>query len=207
MAEIRISSTQNSSGHNDSRREGNIFVFDDEPDAVLVQRWQRGDLAAASIAIQRHEAMVYAATFRMLRDHALSEDVTQEAFLRSHEQIGTLRQPGAFSSWVRRIAVRLATDELRRRTPRPLSDDEPDTLPGPETVVEVLDALERLRVQLDALPSRQRIVVVLRDVEGFSTQEVAEQLSISEAAVKMRLARARATLRGALRPGQENDDE
>ncbi len=207
MAEIRISGAQNSSDRSDSRREGDIFVFDDEPDAVLVQRWQRGDLAAASVAIQRHESMVYAAIFRMLRDHALSEDVTQEAFLRAHERISTLRQPGAFSGWVRQIAVRLATDELRRGVPYQLSDEEPDTLPGPEALVETLDALERLRDQLDALPPRQRVVVVLRDVEGFSIREIAEQLLISEAAVKMRLTRARATLKRTLLPGQEDNHE
>ena len=79
-----------------AQREADVFVFDDESDAVLVRRWQRGDLAAASVAIQRHEAMVYAATFRLLRNHALSEDITQDALLRAHERIEQLRQPAAF---------------------------------------------------------------------------------------------------------------
>ena len=194
MVEIRISRSQRAAEDLDAQREAEVFVFDDESDAVLVRRWQRGDIAAASVAIQRHEAMVYASTFRLLRNHALSEDISQDAFLRAHERINELRQPAAFPAWVRRIAVRLATDELRRGSFVELSDDEPDPGPGPEATVETLDALERFRLQLDALPPAQRAVVVLRDVEGFSIRETAEQLEISEAAVKMRLSRARASL-------------
>ncbi len=194
MAEIRITQTQRALNDLQVQREAEIFVFDDESDAVLVRRWQRGDLAAASVAIQRHEAMVYAATFRLLRNHALSEDVSQDAFLRAHERIADLRQPASFPGWVRRIAVRLATDELRRRPSAELTDDEPDLSPGPEATFETLDALERFRLQLAALPAAQRAVVVMRDVEGFSIQETAEQLGITPAAVKMRLSRARQSL-------------
>ena len=69
-------------------------MFDDESDAILVQRWQRGDIAAASIAIQRHEAMVYAAVYRLLHNHAVSEDVCQDAFLRAHQRIDSLSATG-----------------------------------------------------------------------------------------------------------------
>ena len=207
MVEIRISSAQGTISRSAARRESEVFVFDDESDAVLVQRWQRGDLAAASIAIQRHEAMAYAAVFRLLRNHALSEDVCQDAFLRAHLRITSLRQPGAFRGWLRKIAVRLAVEELRRRSEDELTGFEPDTRPGPESVVETLDALERFRIQLDALPPTQRSVVVLRDVEGFSIRETAEQLDISEGAVKMRLSRARAALLQNLEPRQEDTGE
>lgn len=169
-------------------------MFDDVSDAVLVQRWQRGDLAAASVAIQRHEAMVYAAVFRIVRNHAVSEDISQDAFLRAHQRIASIRQPAAFSGWLRQIAVRLAIDELRRGMLEELPDDEPDTGPGPDAVVESMEALERFRSLVNALPQAQRAVIVLRDVESFSTKETAEMLSITEGAVKMRLKRARAAL-------------
>ena len=194
MAEIRITRTQRALDDLQVQREAEIFVFDDESDAVLVRRWQRGDLAAASVAIQRHEAMIYAATFRLLRNFALSEDITQDAFLRAHERIADLRQPASFPGWVRRIAVRLATDELRKRPSVELTDDEPDPSPGPEATFETLDALEQFRIQLASLPPAQRAAVVMRDVEGFSIRETAEQLGITEAAVKMRLSRARRAL-------------
>lgn len=203
MVEIRITSLNSTIIPGDSKADMEVFVFDDEPDASLVQRWQRGDLSAASIAIQRHEGMVYASAFRLLRNHALSEDISQDTFLRAHEQIDSLRQPAAFKGWIRKIAVRLAIDHLRRRTVDPLIDDEVDPGPGPEAAFESLDAMQRFRAKLDALPATQRAVVILRDVEGFSIRETAEQLEISEGSVKMRLKRARASLREVLEQGRE----
>ena len=98
MAEIRISRGQGAAGDLDSQRDADLFVFDDESDAVLVRRWQRGDIAAASIAIQRHEAMVYAATFRLLRNHALSEDISRDAFLRALLRSSSRRSPTCLAS-------------------------------------------------------------------------------------------------------------
>ena len=207
MVEIRFSRSRNLAHDEAAQREAEVFVFDDESDATLVRRWQRGDIAAASVAIQRHEAMVYAAIYRLLHNHAMSEDIAQDAFLRAHERIDQLRQPAAFPGWVRRIAVRLATDELRRDALAELDDNEPDIKPGPEEIVETLDALEQFKRRLDALPPTQRAVIVLRDVEGFSIREVAEQLEISEAAVKMRLSRGRASLKQDRPAGTGDDDE
>ena len=207
MVEIRISGSQSKGRRADSQQKADVFVFDDESDAILVQRWQRGDIAAASIAIQRHETMVYAAVYRLLHNHAVSEDVCQDAFLRAHQRIDSLLQPAAFPGWLRQIAVRMAIDELRRRTAEPLVEDRPDSEPGPETVLETQDALERFRALLDALPSAQRAAVVLRDVEGFSLRETAQMLDISVPAVKMRLNRAYATLKQELQPGQDEEDE
>ena len=207
MVEIRISRTQSRTDPDSAQGEAEVFVFDDESDAVLVKRWQRGDLSAASIAIQRHEAMAYAAVFRIVRNHALCEDICQDAFLRAHERIESLRQPAAFVGWLRQIAVRLAIDELRRGTLAQLPEDQPDTSPGPESAVETMETLERFRAHVDDLPQAQRAVIVLRDVEGFSTRETAETLGITEGAVKMRLSRARATLIRQFAPQQENRDE
>ena len=207
MVEIRISRTQSQTDPDSAQGEAELFVFDDESDAVLVKRWQRGDISAASIAIQRYEAMAYAAVFRIVRNHALCEDICQDAFLRAHERIVSLRQPAAFAGWLRQIAVRMAIDEVRRGTLAQLPEDQPDTSPGPETAVETMEALERFRAHVDALPQAQRAVIVLRDVEGFSTRETAEMLGITEGAVKMRLSRARATLIRQFAPQQESSDE
>ncbi len=167
----------------------------DEPDGTLVRRWQRGDLAAASIVIQRHERLVYAAALRIVREPAFAEDLSQETFLRAHERIETLRDPARFAPWVRRIGVRLAVDALRRDQPEVLSEEEPDRSSLPDEVVEVRDAVGELFARLNALPPAQRTAVILRDVEDFSISEAATLLGVSEAAFKMRLGRARTSLR------------
>ncbi len=166
-----------------------------ERDEALVRRWQRGDLPAASVVIQRYERLVYAAALRIVRDPGLAEDVTQDTFLRAHERIDTLREPSRFAPWVRRISVRLAVDTVRREQPEMLSEEEPDRSSLPEEIVEIRDAVDALVVKLNALPLAQRAAVILRDVEDFSISEAAGMLEISEAAFKMRLGRGRASLR------------
>lgn len=166
-----------------------------ERDEALVRRWQRGDLPAASVVIQRYERLVYAAALRVVRDPGLAEDVTQDTFLRAHERIDTLREPSRFAPWVRRISVRLAVDTVRREQPEMLSEEEPDRSSLPEEIVEIRDAVDALVVKLNALPLAQRAAVILRDVEDFSISEAAGMLGISEAAFKMRLGRGRASLR------------
>lgn len=167
----------------------------DEPDEVLVRRWQRGDLAAASIVIQRYERMVYASALRIVRQPAFAEDLAQDTFLRAHERIADLQAASRFAPWVRRISVRLALDALRRDQPEMLSDEEPDRASLPEQVVEIRDAVDGLLARLNALPPAQRAAVILRDVEDFSIAEAASLLGVSEAAFKMRLSRARTSLR------------
>ena len=171
------------------------------PDEVLVRRWQKGDLSGASVAIQRHERMVYAAAMRLLRNPADAEDAVQETFLRAHERIGTLRDGAALPGWLRQTCVRLCIDQLRRIRPLDLGeadDGAVDPRPGAPEQAELRDVLERFEAALDTLPRGQRVVVVLRDVEGFDTRETAELLSISTDAVKMRLSRARSALRAAI---------
>ena len=168
---------------------------------MLVRRWQQGDLSGASVAIQRHERLVYAAALRVLRNPADAEDAAQETFLRAHERIGTLRDGAALPGWLRQICVRLCIDQLRRKRPFDLSESADlavDPRPGAPELAELQDVLERFEAALGALPEGQRVVVVLRDVEGFSAREAAEMLGISSDAVKMRLSRARALLRAAI---------
>ena len=170
------------------------------PDDVLVVRWQRGDLAAASVIIQRYERMVYGAALRVLRDPHQSEDVAQETFLRAHEHIESLRDPAALPGWLKSICVRRAIDLIRGGSPAALEEyDAVESDPGPDEVVQIADALERFRSALLSLPTSLRMAVSLRDVDGLSTREAAVALGISEAAVKMRLSRGRRRLRKLLR--------
>ena len=179
----------------------------DQSDEALVWLWRRGDLAAASVAIQRYERLVYGSALRVLRDPHRAEDATQDAFLKAHQQIERLREPAALPGWLKRIAISVAIDELRRTRPDdPLDDfDAPDTGLTPAEAAEVTDALERFAAALERLPASLRIVVSLRDVEGLSTSEAAELLGVSEAAVKMRLSRGRRAVRDLVGGGDADD--
>jgi len=184
-----------------SRGRARAARVSEQTDQILVMRWQRGDLAAASVAIQRYERLVYGVALRVLRDPHEAEDVAQETFIKAHERIATLREPAALPGWLKQICIRHAIDQIRKRRPASLDDiDVPDQRPGPAAAVEATDALENFRAALNDLPESLRLVVSLRDVEGLSTGQTAQLLAITEAAVKMRLSRGRRELRAMLRP-------
>ena len=86
-----------------------------EADEDLVVRFRDGDEAAFETLVKRYEARIRKLAFGYLRDRMLAEDVAQESFLQAYQRIGTLGRPAAFRSWLYRIAINRAHDELRRR--------------------------------------------------------------------------------------------
>ena len=154
---------------------------------------------------------LYLFACRVLGDRDLAEDVVQEALVKAYTGIARFRGDARFSTWVFRIVHNACTDAVRYRARRPhvplaqpSGDDEPgerelvEPAPGPDAV-----ALERLASQviLDAiadLPHDQRVLVVLRDVQGYAYEEVAAMSGEPLGTVKSRLHRARAALRTAL---------
>ncbi len=143
---------------------------------------------------------VYTLAYRIVRDRHYAEDVVQETFIKVVRSIGTYRADGPIAAWIYRIAYREAITITRRRTEEPL--DPAEALgrverAGASVEEQVLGG--ELAIRLDeaiaTLTEPVRAAFVLRDVEGLSTADVAAALDVSESAVKMRLARARESLR------------
>jgi RNA polymerase sigma-70 factor (ECF subfamily) len=129
----------------------------------------------------------------------LAADVTQEALLRAWRALPRFRGEARFSTWLHRITVNTAWT-LRKRAARhetaPLSEElHEDAGPGPEHAAEMVGVREGLRRAVESLSDRLRAVVVLRDVYGWTTQEVADELGITRTTAKVRLHRARLKLR------------
>jgi RNA polymerase sigma-70 factor, ECF subfamily len=143
---------------------------------------------------------VYTLAYRIVRDRHYAEDVVQETFIKVMGSIGTYRGDGPIAAWIYRIAYRESIAVTRRRIEEPLDPTEAmaqadrvtrsveDQVLGGE-----LSAL--LDEAIGALSEPVRAAFVLRDIEGLSTAEVASALNVSASAVKMRLARARESLR------------
>jgi RNA polymerase sigma-70 factor (ECF subfamily) len=143
---------------------------------------------------------VYTLAYRIVRDRHYAEDVVQETFIKVIRSIGTYRGDGPIAAWIYRIAYREAIGVTRRRIEEPL--DPADAIEQAERSpvnVEEQVLTGELSVRLDeaigSLSEPVRAAFVLRDVEGLQTAEVAAALGVSESAVKMRLARARESLR------------
>jgi RNA polymerase sigma-70 factor (ECF subfamily) len=171
----------------------------------LVRRAQAGDRAAFEELVRRHADRLHAVVLRFVADREAAEEVTQEAFLRAWRGIGRFQRRSRFFTWLYRIGINEAKRRAEREpAERTFSLDEepileaPDWSEAPETRVEQGDLRRVLEDSIRALPIEYRAPVILRDVEGLTTEEAAEVLELSEPAFKSRLHRARLVLRRAL---------
>jgi RNA polymerase sigma-70 factor (ECF subfamily) len=182
-------------------------------DAELVRRAKGGDLTAFEELATRHEARIYTVARRITGNEHDAEDVTQKAFLSAVENLDGFREEASFATWLQRIATHAALKVVRKRRGLPMvsleANTEPqegyDTVAHPEFIadwrespVQLIHRKETLRLideALSLLDEKHRLVFLLRDVEGFSVKETAEELGLSEANVKVRLLRARLQLR------------
>lgn len=178
-------------------------------DPEVVRACQRGEAGALDALVRATYADVYALAYRLTRDREEAADVTQEVFVRVMRSVVGFRGESAFGTWLHRVTVNTALTSLRKRSRRPQLGREAigapgslDTLvdedAGPEERAERAELLARAEAAVAALPESSRTIVVLRDVEGLSTAEVAAHTGLSETAVKVRLFRARERLRASL---------
>jgi RNA polymerase sigma-70 factor, ECF subfamily len=176
----------------------------------LVARLRSGDGDAFAEVVRAYGGRLLATARRMLRDEEEARDVVQETFLSAFKSIHSFAGGSKLSTWLHSIATNAALMRMRSRRRRPEAriddllprfdetghwSDEPAAWDPPA------DALEKRRLRvavrrcIDRLPDTHRTILVLRDVEDLSTAEAAEQLGITETAVKLRLHRARIALR------------
>jgi RNA polymerase sigma-70 factor, ECF subfamily len=151
---------------------------------------------APELAWERYSPLVHRIVSRAIGPDAEVEDVTQEIFYRLFARIGTLRKPEALRSFVISFAIRIVKWELRRRRARRwLTLSETGDIPDEQLLVmdaESRYAIRRLYTMLDRLGTRERLVLVLRHVEGMTLEEIAEAMDLSLATVKRGLRRATA---------------
>jgi RNA polymerase sigma-70 factor (ECF subfamily) len=171
----------------------------------LVREAQAGDRLAFEELVRIHADRLHAIVLRLCASPQEAEDVTQEAFLRAWRAIGSFEGRSQLFTWLYRIGI----NEAKRRTERgerrlrtvslqESASDPPDLSEAPEPRVESSAFRAELERSVRALPLDYRAPLILRDIEGLSTSEAAEILGVSEAALKSRLHRARASVRAAL---------
>jgi RNA polymerase sigma-70 factor, ECF subfamily len=173
-----------------------VTDVDDARDRRLVGRAVGGDLGAFEELVERHRDVVTRVVGRIASaDDA--EDVSQDAFLRAFHRLERFRGEAPFRSWLLRIAHNAALDHLRRRRPERLDEamlegslDESAERPPAETL-ERRERIDRLERKLRGLSGPHRAVLVLRDVEGLSYEEIAALTDAPVGTVKGRLHRAR----------------
>ncbi|HTW04681.1 MAG TPA: sigma-70 family RNA polymerase sigma factor [Streptosporangiaceae bacterium] len=179
---------------------------DPATEAELIARAQAGDVAAFERLSGAYADRLYMLLLRLLGDRGEAEDVAQEVMLRAWRGIGHFRGRSSYFTWLYRIAMNEANRALEKRARRPagvsLGPDELQ-LPAPAAdepsrQAEANELRMALSQALADLPPPLRAAIVLRDVEGLSTQEAAEIAGVSQAAFKSRLHQARLRVRAAI---------
>ena len=181
-----------------------------ERDTDLMLRVREGDDTSFAILLDRHRRPVIHFLYRMVQDQAASEELAQEVFLRVYRSRATYEPTAKFTTWLFRIATRLALNWIRdgkkekghESLSEALVDGTERQVPDRQRTVEqvmVYEArLEEIRQAIGTLPEKQRAAVLMHKYEEFEYSQIAQMLDCSESAVKSLLFRAYETLRGRL---------
>jgi RNA polymerase sigma-70 factor, ECF subfamily len=171
-------------------------------DRGLLLRVQSGDGEAFDALMRRYLPRARVLARRLTRDPDDADDLVQEAFLRALEKIGSFDAGRAFEPWFTRLLVNLGLDLKRKQIVRRAERHNPDLFSGgarPDQDVERIELGQRLNRALERLPARQRLIVSLFEVDGYSTEEVATMLNVSRVTVRWHLHQARRALREELK--------
>jgi RNA polymerase sigma-70 factor (ECF subfamily) len=176
----------------------------DAGDRELVRRAQKEDKEAFEELIRRHQHRVFAVAGGILKRREDVEDIAQQVFVKAYFSIKRFDQRAAFSTWLYKITVNECWDLLRKKKVRPLvyeadlseeqarqvetSEERRSTAPD---ISDRLAAQQRVERLLEGLDERDRLMLILKEVEGFSIEEVAAVLDLNANTVKVRLFRAR----------------
>ncbi len=188
------------------RTENVIKKVDNSPsDEELIARFQQGDNYAFDLLVKRYKEPLLNFVYRFVGEREEAEDIVQETFLRLFKNKHYYREIAKFSTWIYTIAGNLAKTELRRRKRRKLlsishfmsSDkdyDIPDEDSNPERDTNTVITDKIIQQAIDKLSPKFKQVILLRDVQGFSYEEIAEIVGIPLGTVKSRVNRARLKL-------------
>lgn len=163
-------------------------------DRIVAGRAMDGDVDAFAVLVRRYTPMMRAYTHRMLNASADVDDIVQESFVTAWQRFGELDDPSKVKSWLMRIVSRKAVDRIRAIRPLLDVDDIDRPAPAhasPAQVVEARAGVAALGAALRELPDAQRECWVLREIGGYSYEEIAEELGIPATTARGLLARAR----------------
>jgi RNA polymerase sigma-70 factor (ECF subfamily) len=186
-----------------------------EEDRVLIAKAQQGDVAAFRQLVERHQRRAFAIALSLVRDENDARELVQDAFLRVFRGLHTFQGTSSFFTWLYRIITNLSID-LIRKPGRQLADIDEARFESDESqeaefpllsrvdgsdpvdVVRRREIAGRLQAALDALPPYHRSVILMREIEGLSYDEMAEAMGVSKGTIMSRLFHARQKLQKAL---------
>lgn len=174
-------------------------------DMTLVAQAVKGDTSAFEKLMEHHEGRIYAIALRMCGNREDALDCAQEAMLRIYHALDRFKGQSSFATWVYRITMNSCLDELRKRKVRAATSLDtmlesgwaPAALDSDQPEVQALRSEQRENIQaaIASLPEDMRAVIVLRDIQGFSYEQIADMLDANIGTIKSRISRGREKLR------------
>ncbi|MCX8130142.1 MAG: sigma-70 family RNA polymerase sigma factor [Clostridia bacterium] len=188
-----------------------------ENEKILLEKAKNGDLKAFELLIEGYQKKVYNIALRMIGNHDDANELAQEVFIRILKSIKNFKEESTFSTWVYRITTNICLDELRKRKNRKtvsideemkLEDGEvarqiEDIKPLPDIIAERNELKKIVTEAIQLLSEEHKLVIVMRDIQGFSYEEIAKVTKIPEGTVKSRINRARLALKEILKSKRE----
>jgi RNA polymerase sigma-70 factor (ECF subfamily) len=171
-------------------------------DSEVIRRVVAGETALFELLMRRHNQRIFRTVRAIVRDEHEAEDVMQQAYINAYIHLQNFEERATFATWMTRIAMNEAFARVRPRALR-IADDMDDkaiekirsAAPDPEQQLAAAELQRLVETEIAALPESYRLVLMMREVEGLDTKEVAECLEVTEDVVKTRLYRAREILR------------
>lgn len=182
-------------------------MIDDEKN--LLTKAKNNDIDAFEKLIEAYQKKVFNIAFRILGNYDDANDAAQEVFIRVYRSLNSFKEQSTFSTWIYRITTNVCLDELRKRKnnklvyideeiknedgemKRQIESDEP----SPDIIAEKNELKRQINEAINDLTDEHKLVIVLRDIQGFSYSEIADITKIPEGTVKSRINRARQSLR------------
>ncbi|MBN2899594.1 MAG: sigma-70 family RNA polymerase sigma factor [Clostridia bacterium] len=177
-------------------------------EALLLERIKKGDITSFELLIADYQVYAYNIAYRMLGNEEDAKDITQEALIKVYKSINKFKGTSSFSTWLYRIVMNTCKDELKKRKEVMISlDKEIETGEGtmameigderlnPSKIVEKNEITHMVQDAISRLPEDNRMVVVLRDIQGLSYEEISEVIKEPIGTVKSRINRGRNMLK------------
>jgi RNA polymerase sigma-70 factor (ECF subfamily) len=188
-----------------------------ENEKLLLEKAKNGDVEAFEHLIEGYQKKVYNIALRMIGNYDDAYDMAQETFIRVFRSIKNFKEQSSFSTWVYKITTNVCLDELRKRKNRnvvSLDDDikldnnevkrqVQDDKPTPDVLVEMDELKNIVNDAINKLSGEHRTAIILRDIHGFSYEEISEIINCPQGTVKSRINRARRALKELLQTKTE----
>jgi RNA polymerase sigma-70 factor, ECF subfamily len=188
-----------------------------ENERILLEKAKNGDVQAFELLVEGYQKKVFNVALRMMGNYDDAGEIAQEAFIRVFKSIKSFKEESTFSTWIYRITTNICLDELRKRKNKKIiSIDEDirfedgeakrqieDFKPTPDVIAEKNEIKKIVTDAINSLSEEHRLVLVMRDIQGFSYEEIAKITKCPEGTVKSRINRARQALKEILKNNKE----